>query len=77
MNMRISPGIFLNDGWRFITCRIFCSNERLLRNEQCESFLIAGDLEEDLSADHQFCVENIKDFTSAFLFSLETQHTIG
>ena len=25
----------------------------------------------------QVCVENIKDFTSCFLFSLETQHTIG
>ena len=23
------------------------------------------------------CVKEIKDFTSAFLFSLETQHTIG
>ena len=26
---------------------------------------------------HVVCVDNIKDFTSCFLFSLETQHTIG
>ena len=25
----------------------------------------------------QVCVDNLKDFTSCFLFSLETQHTIG
>jgi hypothetical protein len=29
------------------------------------------------SADHVVCVDNIKDFTSCFLFSLELQHTIG
>ena len=38
---------------------------------------MAGDLEDNLGADHHYCVENIKDFTSCFLFSLETQHTIG
>ena len=26
---------------------------------------------------HRVCVENVVDFTSAFLFSVETQHTIG
>ena len=36
---------------------------------------IAGDLRED--SEHVNCVENVKDFTSCFLFSLETQHTIG
>ena len=42
-------------------------------------FLIAlahGDLD-PRDPDHKVCVENVKDFTSAFLFSLETQHTIG
>jgi len=38
-----------------------------------------GDLlpSSSLPSDHVACVENIKDFTSCFLFSLETQHTIG
>ena len=42
-------------------------------------FLIAlahGDLD-PRAPDHKVCVENVRDFTSAFLFSLETQHTIG
>ena len=37
----------------------------------------SGDLVEDIEEGHSFCVENIKDFTSCFLFSIETQHTIG
>jgi len=38
-----------------------------------------GDLQprEDWPANHSVCVDNIHDFTSCFLFSLETQHTIG
>ncbi|XP_023343757.1 inward rectifier potassium channel irk-1 [Eurytemora carolleeae] len=36
---------------------------------------LAGEL--DRPASHKVCVENMKDFTSCFLFSLETQHTIG
>lgn len=39
--------------------------------------VLHGDLELDLPSEHVMCVENIKDFTSCFLFSLETQHTIG
>ena len=39
--------------------------------------LLHGDLEPITAAGHQKCVENVRDFTSAFLFSLETQHTIG
>jgi len=39
--------------------------------------LLHGDLDPSLPEDHVFCVDNIKDFTSCFLFSLETQHTIG
>ena len=27
--------------------------------------------------EHVVCVDNIEDFTTAFLFSVETQHTIG
>ena len=38
---------------------------------------VHGDLADDLPEGHTVCVENIKDFTSCFLFSLETQHTIG
>ena len=38
---------------------------------------VHGDLAEDLPEGHKVCVDNIKDFTSCFLFSLETQHTIG
>jgi len=34
-----------------------------------------GNLEE--GSNHTVCVENIGDFTESFLFSLETQHTIG
>jgi len=36
-----------------------------------------GDLATSVDDDHVFCVDNIKSFTSCFLFSLETQHTIG
>ena len=39
--------------------------------------LTHGDLSLELADDHVACVENIQDFTSCFLFSLETQHTIG
>ena len=28
-------------------------------------------------SNHTVCVENVGDFAEAFLFSLETQHTIG
>jgi len=38
---------------------------------------VHGDLVEDKPKEHVVCVDNIKDFTSCFLFSLETQHTIG
>jgi len=36
-----------------------------------------GDLAHPQTDDHVYCVDNINTFTSAFLFSLETQHTIG
>jgi len=36
-----------------------------------------GDLNEHKPENHTVCVENIVDFTSCFLYSLETQHTIG
>ena len=36
-----------------------------------------GDLQSEPGPDHVVCVDNVKDFTEAFLFSLETQHTIG
>ena len=35
-----------------------------------------GDLDGS-DPDHVVCVDNVNDFTEAFLFSLETQHTIG
>ena len=38
---------------------------------------VHGDLVEDKPKEHVVCVDNIKDFTSCFLFSVETQHTIG
>ena len=40
----------------------------------------AGDLDPgnlEKGSNHTVCVENVGDFTEAFLFSLETQHTIG
>ena len=40
-------------------------------------FTFLGDFEEDLDDSHVVCVDNVIDFTSAFLFSVETQHTIG
>ena len=46
----------------------------------CVWYLVAlshGDLGSSLPEDHVHCVENIQGFTSCFLFSLETQHTIG
>jgi len=41
--------------------------------------LIHGDFDppDEMSDDHVVCVGNVVDFTSAFLFSVETQHTIG
>jgi len=38
-----------------------------------------GDFDPEISShpEHQVCVANMVDFTSAFLFSVETQHTIG
>ena len=63
----------------------FCTNESL-KSLMCVSsqvwFLIAlahGDLDPTVPNNDvtKVCVENVKDFTSAFLFSLETQHTIG
>ena len=42
-------------------------------------YLITGDFDPEISShpEHQVCVANMVDFTSAFLFSVETQHTIG
>jgi potassium inwardly-rectifying channel subfamily J len=39
--------------------------------------LAHGDLEPHHPAGHVVCVENLVDFTSSFLYSIETQHTIG
>jgi len=39
--------------------------------------LVHGDLAEDKSEDHVDCIDNVDSFTACYLFSLETQHTIG
>ena len=39
--------------------------------------LYHGDLELVKPEDHVDCVDNLNSFTTSFLFSLETQHTIG
>ena len=39
--------------------------------------LYHGDLEQVKPEDHVDCVDNLNSFTTSFLFSLETQHTIG
>lgn len=39
--------------------------------------LTHGDFNEDRPDDHKPCMDNVYDFPTAFLFSLETQHTIG
>lgn len=36
-----------------------------------------GDFEHSKNGDHEPCVEAVTDFTTALLFSIETQHTIG
>lgn len=36
-----------------------------------------GDLEDSWEDDHVLCVENVQSFTACFLYSVETQHTIG
>ena len=43
------------------------------------TFLAHGDFDEANKANETFrpCADNIQDFTSCFLFSVETQHTIG
>ena len=42
-------------------------------------YFFSGDLDpaDQRAEDHVVCVENVEDFTTSFLFSLETQHTIG
>ena len=39
--------------------------------------LFNGDFENFEKVDHKPCVENVHDFKTALLFSIETQHTIG
>ena len=41
--------------------------------------MFSGDFDPESQQDegHRVCVDNVVDFTSAFLFSVETQHTIG
>ena len=43
------------------------------------NYFFSGDLApaDQRAEDHVVCVENVEDFTTSFLFSLETQHTIG
>ena len=36
-----------------------------------------GDLDQLKPEEHVDCVDNVNSFTTSFLFSLETQHTIG
>ena len=38
---------------------------------------VLGDFNPEMPDDHVVCVDAVVDFTSAFLFSVETQHTIG
>ena len=38
---------------------------------------VNGDLDNYENPDHKPCVDNVYDFTTALLFSIETQHTIG
>ena len=46
--------------------------------EYSPPYCLEGDLDLDTQeSDHVVCVDNVVDFTSAFLFSVETQHTIG
>ena len=61
-------------------------NEQSLQRNHVKKFTISpimykllsclGDLDGS-DPDHVVCVDNVNDFTEAFLFSLETQHTIG
>ena len=56
--------------------------QQLKFNHYFEDFLFyfLGDFDpENLKkgSDHVVCVGEVHDFTEAFLFSLETQHTIG
>ena len=39
--------------------------------------VVHGDFDPERGDDHVVCVDNVDDFTTAFLFSVETQHTIG
>ena len=51
--------------------------EKLQQYHRFHNFLLlSGDLDEDRDPE-RVCVEKLHDFTSCFLFSLETQHTIG
>ena len=61
-------------------------NEQFLQRNHVKKFTISpilyklfsclGDLDGS-DPDHVVCVDNVLDFTTAFLFSVETQHTIG
>ncbi len=39
--------------------------------------IFEGDLDPEKPPNQPVCVLNMKDFSSCFLFSIETQHTIG
>ena len=53
------------------------TNLRMELFEALVDIYTAGDLGPAPSAEHVSCVDNVADFSSAFLFSVETQHTIG
>ena len=72
--------IDINWGWIFLLfASAFFSSWLLFAVIWYGTFWVHGDFEPENIANGSFvpCASEIKDFTSCFLFSLETQHTIG
>ena len=61
--------------WYLLALRYTTNPER---KQIFQIFVLShGDLNQAKDDDHVNCVDNVESFTSSFLFSLETQHTIG
>jgi hypothetical protein len=60
-------------GYTFQYISHFSSSVQSLTN----NIFFEGDLDPEKPPNQPVCVLNMKDFSSCFLFSIETQHTIG
>ena len=76
-NLTWPPDLHLTINWPTYPRVIFEGSELVIKSPNTK-YNLSGDFDlESQEAGHVVCVDNVVDFTSAFLFSVETQHTIG